>query len=136
MGQDLIGEKRSTNMRKPKKAKTSLSYLISAARKIWRWSAERRQVLSRCKLGKGWKCELCGVVGLVTEKILKNGKKRKVMPVQVDHIDPVGEEPVTWLEVGPWLKRLFCAITNLQCICRECHQTKTNKERSERKEAA
>lgn len=108
----------------------SLKYMIAAARKIWRWTPERRQVLARAKVGKGWKCEICETVGFVGKKTFKNGKTRKVMPVQVDHIVPIGQEPFAWLEFGSWLSRLFCALTNLQCICRACHQLKTNKERA------
>lgn len=111
----------------------SITYLITASRRIWRWSVERRIVLKRAKVGKGWRCELCKTVGYITEKILKNGKKRKVMPVQVDHIKPIGEEPVLWMQVGSWLMRLFCGIANLQCLCRECHKTKTNREKNGRK---
>ena len=126
--------KKKIKVKKPPVDK-SLKYLITSARKIWRWSLDRRIVLKRAKVDKGWKCELCGTIGFITEKTLKNGKVRKVMPVQVDHIDPIGAEPTNWIEVGPWLVRLFCHISNLQCICRECHQVKTNKERAQQREA-
>ncbi len=118
--------------RKNKKEDPSLKYVIAAARKVWRWSAERRSVLAAAKIGKGWQCAICAAVGFVAEKTLKNGKKRKQMPVQIDHIDPIGPEPTTWKECGEWLHRLFCPVSNLQCVCRACHQIKTNKEREER----
>lgn len=54
--------------------------------------------------------------------------------VQVDHIEPVipiDREVKDWNE---YISRLFCGIENLQVLCKECHQIKTNREREERNE--
>ena len=54
------------------------------------------------------------------------------MDVQVDHIESVisihGFED--W---NVYIESLFCPADNLGCICKPCHQEKTNLERLERK---
>lgn len=107
-----------------KKAKrTSLSYMVAAARKVWRWTEERKQVIERCKFFDKFKCEKCGAQVDFIEK-----KGKLTMPIQVDHKVPVGAQPRTWAEFGPWLERLFCPLSNLWGICLKCHRTKTNGE--------
>jgi hypothetical protein len=92
----------------------------------------RKQALANASQGrgKGWKCEKCGVVGKKYEVTFKTGRKQKRMPVQVDHIVPVGVEPQTLAECGPWLERLINApLSNLQVLCLLCHKAKTKAER-------
>ncbi len=53
----------------------------------------------------------------------------------IDHIDPVGPTPgskyapesLTW---DAFIKRLFCPLENLACICETCHTAKTQAERA------
>lgn len=52
--------------------------------------------------------------------------------VAVDHIEPVIEVDGGFQDWNTFVDRLFCDKTNLQCICDECHQIKTNKERFDR----
>ena len=52
--------------------------------------------------------------------------------VQVDHIKPVGNMD----DMNVFVGRLFCEITDLRVLCRDCHQAKTNAERAERKKNA
>lgn len=97
-----------------------IKYIIAAARKTWRWSEERRQVKNRCRQGKdNYMCELCKAI---------------VDRVDIDHIEPIGSQPVQWSEFGSWLERLFCPASNLQGLCKKCHASKTLKERKERSE--
>ena len=65
----------------------------------------------------------------------KNGKRKyKVMykcahcttlqeKIEIDHIDEVGPFKGCW---DIWMNRLFCEESNLQALCRGCHQVKTD----------
>lgn len=118
--------------KKATKKTTPLGYLIAAARKIWRWSEERKAVIARCRFFDKWKCEKCKEVVDIITKRTKKGKVKQVMPIQVDHKIPIGPQPKTWLEVGPWLEKLFCDISNLWGICISCHSKKTKGEATAR----
>lgn len=100
--------------------RTSLSYMIAAARKVWRWTDERKAVIKRCIVFEKFRCEKC-------RELVGWGESKK-MPIQVDHIDPVGTQPKTWTEFGVWIDRLFCPLSNLQGICLKCHKAKTKAE--------
>lgn len=118
--------------KKPKKKTPPLGYLIAAARKIWRWSEERKEVLARCRFFDKWKCEKCKEVVDIISKRSKRWRVKQMMPIQVDHRVPIGPQPKTWIEVGPWLEKLFCDISNLWGICISCHSNKTKGEAAAR----
>lgn len=83
------------------------SLIISALRKIWLWSPERKQALTNAKARKNYRCNHC----------------HKLFPkkgVQVDHIIPIG----TFIDWNTYIERLFCPITNLQVLCKTCHKSK------------
>jgi 5-methylcytosine-specific restriction endonuclease McrA len=99
--------------KKKKVAKPAYVYLVSAFRRVWRWSKERRQCLENAKEGLSYRCAAC-------EKLFE--KKQ----VQVDHIKPVGSVLVNGEpDFNRLYKELFCPITNLQVICKPCHKAKT-----------
>lgn len=52
--------------------------------------------------------------------------------VQIDHISPVVKAGgfSTW---DDYIKSLYCPKSNLQVLCKGCHQAKTNAENKERK---
>ena len=81
----------------------------SAIRKVWMWSYPRRLAKERCKNEQGFfVCELC----------------EKVTPtIHVDHITPVGQ-----LDEG-FFTRLYCPSSQLQSLCKKCHNEKTKEER-------
>ncbi len=115
---------------KAKAKRTSLSYMIAAARKVWRWTPERRAVIERCKFFGTYKCEKCHAsFDALVKRVNKQTKKIKlVTPIQVDHKVPIGKQPTTWAEFGPWCEKLFCPISNLWGICLACHGEKTHSE--------
>lgn len=53
--------------------------------------------------------------------------------VAIDHIDPVIEPNVGFVDLNTYFKRLWCDRSNLQKICGECHRKKTNAETFHRK---
>lgn len=99
-------------------AKPNWIYLVGAARKIWRWSKERKDAKERAKVSKKlYRCELC---------------KKTSEKVEVDHIVPVGTAPRTWEGWDEYYSHLFCDVTNLRVLCHSCHKEKTSRERKER----
>ncbi len=90
-------------------------YLVSALRRIWRWSPERKKIKDEARL-----CVHCS-------------KRLTRDRVKVDHIIPVGSVPKAFEGWDGYLTRLFCPSTGLQPLCQACHQVKTNSERAERK---
>lgn len=81
-------------------------------------------------------------------KFRKDGSKAKKLAVQylcgvckqyvgsthvsVDHIEPVIPES-GFTDWETFIKRLFCGAENLQVICDDCHQKKTNEEAAARR---
>jgi hypothetical protein len=63
------------------------------------------------------------------------GAKENRSNTSVDHIEPVVGPGgfTTWDE---YIDRMFCNATNLQVICRRCHDQKTKAEREARKARA
>lgn len=50
--------------------------------------------------------------------------------VNVDHIIPVVDPLVGFIDWNTYIDRLFCSKENLQVLCSECHNKKTNEERN------
>lgn len=48
-----------------------------------------------------------------------------------DHIVPAGTLR-TWEDLVPFVQRLFVGVDGFQCLCNECHATKTKEERNAR----
>lgn len=108
-------------------------HLVAAIRKVWRWSPERRDVLKRAKIDKdSWKCEKCNTVFGIADYVTKKGRKRRRMAGAVDHVIPIGKQPTKWSEYPKYLVRTFCALTNLQVLCKACHDFKSKGERQKR----
>ena len=89
-------------------------YLVGAARKVWGWSNERREIKKQAQIGKKWKCAEC---------------KELFSKVHVDHIIGVGKSPREFSGWDDYYKRLFCSIENLQVLCVQCHGRKTKREK-------
>ncbi len=53
-------------------------------------------------------------------------EKREV--IQVDHFTPIGKQPDTLLEFGPWLEKLFNSPQ--WALCKDCHKAKCKEERA------
>jgi hypothetical protein len=52
--------------------------------------------------------------------------------ISVDHIDPVISIESGFVDWNEFVTRLWCSKENLQRICDDCHQKKTNNERFQR----
>ena len=53
--------------------------------------------------------------------------------IQVDHIVPVVDPKVGFVDWDTFISRLFCNKENLQVLCKPCHLAKTKLEKEERK---
>ena len=53
--------------------------------------------------------------------------------IQVDHINPVVDPVVGFVDWEVFIKRLFCDKKNLQILCLVCHKKKTEVEKIKRK---
>lgn len=49
--------------------------------------------------------------------------------IQVDHITPAGSLK-DYTDLPKFVSNLFCESDNLQVLCKECHNTKTQEERN------
>lgn len=115
-------------------------YLISAARKVWYWSDQRKEAIARASVGPDLvRCTYCRKL-LPKASQSVPGKKKKKCLYAVDHIDPIvrpGERspqlPISTdcLSWDVWLARLMFGA--LQVLCLPCHQTKSNGENNERR---
>jgi 5-methylcytosine-specific restriction endonuclease McrA len=89
-------------------------YLVAAARRVWRWCPEKKIAAAVCAVGSTKRrCSTCNEV--FPKKL-----------VHMDHIIPVGKQPREWEEYPEFYRRLFCAASNIQGLCRPCHKSKTN----------
>lgn len=76
---------------------------------------------------------LCaGCKNVVPASIKVDGKR--VKNVHVDHIDPVVDPEVGWVDWNTFVERMFVEAEGLQLLCHECHTIKTNKEKEIAKE--
>jgi len=54
----------------------------------------------------------------------------RIKNVYVDHIDPVIDPAVGFTSWDDYIDRLYCEISNLQVLCKWCHDFKSKKERA------
>lgn len=93
--------------------------IISHLRKIFFYSPLRREAISKAKVGNLYRSGI-------------NGKKYPINEVKVDHVIPVVDPKVGFVDWNTFIDRLFCPVENLQVISKEEHDAKTKKERKER----
>lgn len=60
-------------------------------------------------------------------------RSSKTSKVAIDHIDPVIDPKVGFVDLNTYFARLWCDKSNLQKICGECHRQKTNAEAMRRR---
>lgn len=84
---------------------------------------ERTKAIQAGRVDRGvYKCAGCGTLS-------------KIKGMHIDHISPVVETAVGFVNWDIYITRLFCPATNLQLLCKACHDQKTERERLERKAA-
>ena len=91
-----------------------------------RW-APISKALAKAKVARGfYHCAACGEdVPLTT----RQGRKR-IKNVRVDHINPIVDPAVGFVDWDMLIERMFCEEDNLQVLCHSCHEIKTNEEKA------
>lgn len=118
-------------------AKPAHVYLISALRKIWRWSPQRREAIKKATKGKYVECAAC------KELLSASSPRGQRKPYTVDHISPIvrpgkGHSPTIPKQAGQmswdeYIDRMM--FGELQILCHPCHKAKTKEENNARKKS-
>lgn len=58
----------------------------------------------------------------------------KQADVQVDHIEPCGSLK-SYADLPLFVEKMFCEPKDMQVLCKDCHQVKTNEERKRAKDS-
>lgn len=102
--------------RKPTPTETRI---ISALRKVWRWSKERRQVKEAARFGEAYRCSVC----------LRLHEK-----IEIDHLHSLhglvtrtGNMSDSNWQV--YIEKMFCPASDLRAVCRSCHRSITAEQR-------
>lgn len=66
-------------------------------------------------------------------KCAKCKKEFPLSKIAVDHIQPVVDVKEGFTTWDNFISRLFCVKDNLQCLCDDCHDKKTQQEKENRK---
>ncbi len=91
----------------------TIKKLRGAIRQVWSWSHSRKVCIARATDKEGFgRCEKC---------------KKKVAKLFADHIEVMGD-----IRGEKYLDRMWCASTELQALCKKCHDAKTKDENRER----
>lgn len=110
---------------------------VMVARQAWRrafsrspvvvemMKENRRKVPRYNKDGSRHKIDANEHLCNVCHKWKRSVKGSKVV---IDHIDPVVDPQVGFVNFDTYFKRMWCDKSNLQKICGECHRKKTNEE--------
>lgn len=48
--------------------------------------------------------------------------------IEVDHIEPIVDPKIGFVDWNSFIERLYCPASNLQALCKSCHKIKTKKE--------
>lgn len=89
--------------------------LICYVRRIFLYSPLRKEVKANAKVGKyKYKCAKC---------------KKNFEKVVIDHVIPVVDPAVGFVDWNTYIERMFCDEKNLQALCKKCHERKSKGER-------
>lgn len=91
----------------------------------------KHEVKKKARVKRGWyHCAMCGQEVSASTFMEKKGKKKRVSNVFVDHINPVVDPNVGFIDWNTYIERMFCIEEGLQLLCRECHDIKTKEEKA------
>ena len=92
----------------------------------------KHNVKKWARVKRGWYlCNGCKqVVPASTYLKDKQGRKKKISNVYIDHIEPIINPHVGFESWDQVIERMFVTEEGLQLLCRECHEKKTKEERN------
>lgn len=86
------------------------------------------QCLKNATTKRGFKkCNGCAKEVPVT--VSEKGKRSRTKNVFVDHVKPIIDPAVGFTTWDDCINRMFCELDNLQVLCKDCHDIKTNEEK-------
>lgn len=77
---------------------------------------------------------LCAGCGNVVPASTKDDFGKRIKNVHVDHIDPVVDPTIGFVNWDTFITRMFVEASGLQVLCHKCHTIKTEKEKAVAKE--
>lgn len=96
-------------------------FLFAGLRRLSRFYPVKNEALRLARKSPGnYECAECK-------------KLFKIADVKVDHIAPVIDPKVGFVDWNTYIDRLFCPLSNLQCLCDWCHKIKSAAEVKVRK---
>ena len=106
------------------------SFIISALRSAsTRWGP-KNECIKNARVRRGvYKCELCKKEGPATLPP-KEGNKRRRKNIVADHIQPIVDPTVGFVDFDTWIARCFVEADGYQALCHDCHTKKTNEEKA------
>lgn len=102
--------------------------IINALRRAYRTYPVYKQVLNVGKEEYTVKSKKGLPMRRVRWQCVKCDKKINSLEKVIDHIMPVIDPSVGFVDYQTYINRLFCDIDNLQILCKPCHTIKTNAE--------
>lgn len=108
------------------------TFITSALRGAFRKYPPKYETLKEASVGK----KVNKKTGRLAEHFTCASCKQEfpAKDVQVDHIDAVVCPKEGFVGWDVYIKRMFCAKSNLQVLCTKCHDVKSAGERKVRKE--
>lgn len=103
------------------------SFIKGTLRSATRKWAPLADVLKKARVRRGF--YLCNGCKQHVPASIKVGSKR-VKNAVVDHIEPIVDPAVGFTTWDDCIERMFCEADNLQVLCKECHDKKTNEEKA------
>lgn len=98
------------------------NWLVQKLRRLsYQWPP-RKAAIKKGRVSRGkYKCSICeGIFG--------------PKQIQLDHILPVIDEEMGFVDFNTYIERLFCEEDNFQILCKPCHAAKTFFEQEIRKQ--
>ena len=109
-------------------------FIVSALRAASQRWGPKNQCIRDARVSRGlYKCDGCGNIVPATLPP-PEGKKNRIKNIVADHINPVVDPAVGFVDWGTYIARMFVERDGYQALCHECHTKKSAEERRIAKE--
>jgi len=110
------------------------SFIVGALRRASSRWGPKNDAKGKARVRRGeYECALCKTLGPATLPP-EEGKKRRRNNAAADHINPVVDPRIGFVDWNTFIERLFCEVDGFQILCHECHTVVTKEERMIAKE--
>lgn len=109
-------------------------FIVSALRAATRKWQPKNECIKNARVKRGvYKCEEC-LKEVPATLPPEEGKTRRRKNIVADHIDPIVNPSVGFVDWNTWIDRAFVELDGYQALCLNCHAEKTRKENTIAKE--